>query len=248
MRLINLARRSDLFDIAASTGSQSYLPAVLHVAADMLRDKSRPSWSKANSEESTRLLGLGASLNDTIMMAEYACAVLRTNTNDAIGYKRDALCEDMCIKLLANDSANARSKSIASTLLGGIAPDYSAEQRERYAFAVEVCGSDIEAIYRMRSSCLPVMLFEGLGGPPDYARGLSTVLIGCQREVGPCLQLEAQRQRHLGNRVAEADLWQRAANRHMPLAMSIVQGISVEAAMRTIPFYSFFFILLCAAM
>lgn len=168
-------------------------------------------------------------------MASYAEAVLRPVVGSLHNFVPDLRCEAMCRVLLRSESASVKDKSLASSLLAGLEPARSAEQRRRYLFAVDVCGGDSRAVDYIALARLPELLIEGLGGPADPGRGEALARLGCERGIGPCLELEARRQRRLGDRIAEAELWQRAAASGMPNAMAIVHGSTCADALRLLP-------------
>jgi hypothetical protein len=144
--------------------------------------------------------------------------------------------EALCAAVLAAPRAAAGVKSLASSLLGLVAhlARDAAAARRRFQFAVDVCGGETRAVSKWALMHLPMYLFEGLGGPAEPQRAERLLAAGCENEVGPCLELAAQRATAAGRMDVAAGLWRRAAAQSMVLSWAVVHGVSFEDAQAAI--------------
>ena len=232
-RIVDLCRSPDLFQVAAATGSRMCLGDALWRAANEAQER-------GDDGEYRRFLDLGADSGDGFMMAEIAQCLLRPCIPNGfhVYLGRSPRGEKLCEEILrvgdtGMRTSKAEDKSRASSLLGSLAKQEGdlAGARRRFLFAVDVCKGDTRDVDKVALVDLMSMLRLGVGGPKDAKRAAEVLRIGCENNVGPCLEFAAQVARKKGDREAELDLWLRAATlARMPMATAVVGGMSLEEA------------------
>lgn len=242
-RLVELVTAPDILNVVATTGSRSRLGDAIWTAAQALEKSTAAAELTGDTARATllktqrsRILDIGSEIGDAYIMCEVAMSLIRPEFGGGVvtlSMGRSARGEALCNQVLASTRASRSCKSRASSLLACAA--YTAGDifaaRQCYVSAVHVCRGQEGDVDKHALIWLPTFMFRGLGGPVDTPRATEIMRMGCDRQLGPCLELAAQR---ATRKDVAADLWQRAAAAKMPLAWSIVHGTTYAEAVAAI--------------
>jgi hypothetical protein len=148
--------------------------------------------------------------------------------------------EELCKKAAAHPKSTPFLKSKALSMLGYAVRQRGEDVKARSLFeeAVAVCeragGQWLDAMDQIAVEGLVHMSYEGLGGLRDMARGDAVHAHGVRLRFGPSLEFAAERAARGGNHVTAMEYWTLAAEKEMPRAISIVEGIPLAEAERRV--------------